>query len=109
MIVKTVVSQKVFLIGLLLCSLTGCEQSSRTANDVIVSADHKPVESAASKVGLSKPNGSLVEAPFAESPRDTKKSPNRRTTFPHFEDVAEQLGVSFTYANGATGMVRFGR
>ena len=105
MIVKTVVSQKVFLIGLLLCSLTGCEQSSRTANDVIVSADHKPVESAASKVGLSKPNGSLVEAPFAESPRDTKKSPNRRTTFPHFEDVAEQLGVSFTYANGATGKV----
>lgn len=43
--------------------------------------------------------------PVALPVRSAEPAPDRLTTFPEFQEVAADLGVAFTYANGASGRV----
>ncbi len=77
-------------VSLLVGVLAGCESSSRSNSEI--QSVTVPLAVASNSV-----------APVELSP--PVPSPVRLTTFPRFEDVAESLGVQFSYSNGAAGRV----
>ena len=99
MFANTVVRQRGLSIGLWLFVVAGCDKNKSVG----------PIQ-ATSSTGLQrsvaeKPDSSISKAPLSAAnvgeSRDEPKS--RLTMFPRFEDVAKDVGVVFTYANGATG------
>lgn len=89
--VKSSGSREMHLIVLLSGMLSGCwgggpaPSEIRTTSLIETSASNAPAASVANRV--------------------PEPARSRLTTFPQFREVAEEVGMSFTYTNGATGRV----
>lgn len=79
--------------GLATTFLAGCDSSAKPPTPATTETSHNAVSS--------------VKPTISNAPPATRKKPsaNRLTTFPFFQEVAKDVGVSFTYLNGATGKV----
>jgi hypothetical protein len=89
--------------GLLIGFCAGCNPFSSSSSEVRQSTD-ETVKSAPADFEAATPASNattIVKTPGHQIVKTGK--PNRLTTFPYFEEVASQLGVDFTYRNGAAG------
>ena len=109
MIAISVGSQKFIRVGLLLGIFAGCGHTDVSTSQPRSDSEEKTIEAPASKVITSalKPPAGVTSSKDQRTTTDVsvRKSVNRLSTFPHFEDVAGQVGISFTYLNGSTGKV----
>lgn len=90
MVAKSSAFREVLRGALLFGVLSGCGAEDASSIDVVVAVPQKVVAPA---------------PPVVLPVRSVKPAPDRLTTFPEFQEVAAELGVAFTYANGASGRV----
>lgn len=110
----TVRSQQVFVLGLLLGLCSGCNESVRVGGDSGPTSPPKSTQIESSQAGdpsskmvqsESPPKPATLSSGNLNLPAPSKKAVRQLTTFPYFVDVADAVGVEFTYGNGATGKV----
>jgi hypothetical protein len=95
-VANSAIGRNVLCAGLLAGILSACGRGS--TQSTTESPSRTPSQSS-SRPSSSRPS----TEPSLEAGPSRERLTKRLTTFPRFQEVAEELGVSFTYVNGAAG------